>query len=45
MVGGAPPAAPDLHIYHYAQYETAALGKLMGRHGTREEEVDALLRV
>lgn len=35
---------PDLHIYHYAAYETTALGKLMGRHGAREPEVDALLR-
>lgn len=35
---------PDLHIYHYAPYEPLALGKLMGRYGTREEEVDALLR-
>lgn len=35
---------PDMHIYHYAPYERAALGKLMGRHATREEEVDALLR-
>ena len=35
---------PDLHIYHYAPYEPAALGKLAGRHGTREVEVDQLLR-
>lgn len=35
---------PDLHIYHYATYEHTALGKLMGRHATREEEVDSLLR-
>jgi uncharacterized protein len=35
---------PDLHIYHYAAYEPLALGKLMGRYGTREEEVDSLLR-
>ncbi len=35
---------PDLHIYHYAPYEPTALGKLMGRYGTREEEVDFLLR-
>ncbi len=35
---------PDLHIYHYAPYERTALGKLMGRHATREEEVDDLLR-
>jgi uncharacterized protein len=35
---------PDLHIYHYAAYEPLVLGKLMGRYGTREEEVDYLLR-
>ena len=35
---------PDLHVYHYAPYEPAALGRLMGRHGTREEEIDGLLR-
>ncbi|HVB93425.1 MAG TPA: TM0106 family RecB-like putative nuclease [Acidimicrobiales bacterium] len=37
-------AYPDLHIYHYAAYEPLALGKLMGRYGTRELEVDFLLR-
>ena len=37
-------AYPDLHVYHYAQYEPSALKKLMGRHATREEEVDRLLR-
>jgi predicted RecB family nuclease len=37
-------AYPDLHIYHYAAYEPLALGKLMGRYGTRELEVDLLLR-
>jgi uncharacterized protein len=35
---------PDLHVYHYAAYEPNALKRLMGQHGTREEEVDALLR-
>ena len=35
---------PDLHVYHYAPYEPTALGRLMGRHATREEEVDGLLR-
>ena len=38
------PTHPDLHVYHYAPYETTALGKLMGRYGTREDEVDDLLR-
>ena len=35
---------PDLHIFHYASYERTALGKLMGRYGTREAEVDDLFR-
>jgi predicted RecB family nuclease len=35
---------PNLHIYHYAPYEPTALKRLMGRHGTREAELDALLR-
>ena len=35
---------PDLHVYHYASYEVTALRRLMGRYGTREAEVDDLLR-
>jgi uncharacterized protein len=35
---------PDLHIYHYAPYEPAALKRLMGRYATREDEIDRLLR-
>ena len=35
---------PDLHVYHYAPYEPAAVRRLAGRHNTREEEVDRLLR-
>lgn len=35
---------PDMHIYHYAQYEPAALRRLMGQHATREDELDHLLR-
>ncbi|MER8472752.1 TM0106 family RecB-like putative nuclease [Mesorhizobium sp. M1328] len=37
-------AYPDLHIYHFAPYEPAALKRLMGRYASREEEVDFLLR-
>jgi predicted RecB family nuclease len=37
-------AYPDLHIYHYAPYEPAALKRLMGRYATREDELDLLLR-
>jgi predicted RecB family nuclease len=35
---------PDMHIYHYAPYEASAIKRLMGLHGTREDEVDRLLR-
>jgi predicted RecB family nuclease len=37
-------ADPDMHVYHYAHYEPAVLKRLMGLYGTREEEVDDLLR-
>ncbi len=37
-------ADPTLHVYHYAPYEPTALKRLMGRYGTREAEVDRLLR-
>jgi uncharacterized protein len=37
-------ADPSLHVYHYAPYEPTALKRLMGRYGTREDEVDHLLR-
>ncbi len=33
-----------LHIYHYGHYEPSSVKRLMGRHATREEEVDRLLR-
>lgn len=35
---------PQMHIYHYANYEISACRKLMGRYGVCEEEVDQLLR-
>src|SRR3954470_17302703 len=35
---------PDMHVYHYAAYEITALRRLMGRYGTREAELDDLLR-
>lgn len=33
-----------MHVYHYGAYEVTALRRLMGKYGTREDEVDALLR-
>ena len=35
---------PDMHIYHYANYERTALLRLAGDYGVGEEEVDDLLR-
>ena len=35
---------PDMHVYHYAPYEPSAFKRLMGAHGTREAELDDLLR-
>jgi len=35
---------PDMHVYHYANYEVSALERLMGKYATRENAVDDLLR-
>lgn len=35
---------PGAHIYHYASYEETALKRLAMYHGTREAEIDDLLR-
>ncbi len=35
---------PTLHVYHYAPYEPTAVKRLAGRYGTREGDVDRLLR-
>lgn len=35
---------PGMHVYHYAPYEKTALGRLVGRHGVGEEQLDDLLR-
>jgi uncharacterized protein len=35
---------PGMHVYHYGSYEVGAVKRLMGRHATRQEEVDRLLR-
>ena len=37
-------ADPSMHVFHYGGYEVTALRRLMGQHGTRETEIDALLR-
>ena len=35
---------PDMHVYHYASYEQTHLLQLAQRYGTREDEVDTLVR-
>src|SRR6185312_12377024 len=35
---------PGMHVYHYAHYEPSALKRLMSLHGTREAQMDDLLR-
>lgn len=35
---------PQAYIYHYASYEETAIKRLMSQHGTRETQVDWLLR-
>lgn len=35
---------PNAHIYHYNHYEVTALKRLMSVHGTRENDMDNLLR-
>jgi predicted RecB family nuclease len=37
-------ANPGMHVYHYAPYEPAAFKRLMGRHATREADIDRMLR-
>ena len=37
-------ADPGMHVYHYGGYEPGAIKRLMGRHATREADVDRLLR-
>jgi len=43
-VRGSLADHPGMHVYHYASYELAVLRRLAGRYGTREAEVDDLLR-
>ncbi|MGL3151536.1 TM0106 family RecB-like putative nuclease [Microbacterium sp. A82] len=44
FVNARRAAHPDMHIYHYAPYETSHLVAMAARHGTGEAAVDKLLR-
>jgi uncharacterized protein len=35
---------PGMHVYHFGHYEPSALKRLMGRHASRADELDRLLR-
>ncbi len=35
---------PGLHVYHFGHYEPSTFKRLMGRHATRGDELDRLLR-
>ncbi len=35
---------PAMHVFHYAPYEPTAMKRLMGRYGTRADELDEFLR-
>ncbi len=35
---------PGMHVYHYAPYEPSAMKRLMGRYGSRGDEIDRMLR-
>ncbi|HYI21103.1 MAG TPA: TM0106 family RecB-like putative nuclease, partial [Candidatus Limnocylindrales bacterium] len=35
---------PEMHIYHYGSYEPSRMKQLAGRHATRQDELDDLLR-
>jgi uncharacterized protein len=35
---------PKMHVYHYAPYEVSAMRRLAGRHATRMDVIDQLLR-
>ena len=35
---------PAMHVYHFANYEVAAMKRLAQRHGTREMAIDEFLR-
>ncbi|MGQ0845285.1 MAG: TM0106 family RecB-like putative nuclease [Sporichthyaceae bacterium] len=44
LVAAARAAHPDMHVYHYAPYETTALKRLAIRYQTGEDALDDLLR-
>src|SRR5256885_13464084 len=43
-VTGVQTCALPIYVYHFGAYEPGALKRLMGMYGTREDEIDRLLR-
>ena len=43
-IAAALAVHPEMHVYHYAPYEPSAFKRMMGRHATRERELDVMLR-
>lgn len=35
---------PEMHVYHFGAHEPSAFKSLMGRHASREDEIDRMLR-
>lgn len=44
MVMAAWEADPGVHVYHFGHYEASAFRRLAGRHATRADALDRLLR-
>jgi len=44
LIGQRHAADPAMHVYHYAAYEVTSLKRLTCEYGTREDELDDLLR-
>jgi uncharacterized protein len=44
LIRAGHAADPAMHVYHYAAYEVTALKRLTCEYGTREDELDDLLR-
>ena len=44
LIEAAGTANPGMHVYHFGHYEASTFKRLMGRHATRADELDRLLR-
>lgn len=44
LIARAWQAHPGMHVYHFGHYEASTFKRLMGRHATRADDLDRLLR-